>query len=214
MFGADPPPELYQFSSSAEVPPEPVDVPSRNSAALLSLPPFDMLSAQPSTPRKSRHRSHSSMSSIYSQPSMLSGDLESVDPSQTVSSRPPPTPPPFSAYSMQPPPLPIAESQPHAALDLENSSDFRQRRLRAAKLSRFFGVTYQDISSFDQPGAHTPRPSVVAPQPVPFDAPSSPIDVDVRIAEPNRFWARVERRETMREPVDMGAVIHKLRTMR
>lgn len=54
----------------------------------------------------------------------------------------------------------------------EESLAFRRRRLRAAKLSRFFGVTYNDLIRQNDRGRANPQYA----------------DVDVRIDGPGRFW--------------------------
>jgi hypothetical protein len=54
----------------------------------------------------------------------------------------------------------------------EDSAAFRRRRLRAAKLSRFFGVTYNDLISQNDRERAKPQGA----------------DVDVRIDGPGWYW--------------------------
>jgi len=81
---------------------------------------------------------------------------------------------------------------------------FRRRRLRAAKLSRFFGVAYSDLSI---PTATATRTSGEV-------IPSA--EVGVTIQERGRFWNRAEgghRDRAGAEEADMNDVIALLRQM-
>ena len=102
----------------------------------------------------------------------------------------------------------------------EPTEVFRQRRLRAAKLSRFFGVDLHDLSQSLDTAPPVPRPSN-AMAPVPSAAPrpptrqeplrsQSPDGVDVRIQQSGKFWSRHDHRRE----VDMNDVINRLREMR
>jgi hypothetical protein len=93
----------------------------------------------------------------------------------------------------------------HDRSDDSANATFRRRRLRAAKLSRFFGVAYNDLSI--PTGTTTPEryPS--------REAAHSP-EVDVEILERGWFWNRAEGgHRTGVEQVDMNDVIALLRQM-
>lgn len=86
--------------------------------------------------------------------------------------------------------------------DFTFTSAFRERRRRAAKLSRFFGVAYQDVS-----------PSVVSTTASPIEQhpPHDHVQVDVQITG-RRFWG-FDGGHTTRE-ADMADVIDKLRCLK
>ncbi|KAJ7655124.1 hypothetical protein DFH06DRAFT_1329479 [Mycena polygramma] len=78
--------------------------------------------------------------------------------------------------------------------ELPSSTTFQERRRRAAKLSRFFGVGYQDISE-------------VAPVP----EPEASVEVGVKIGGGRRFWSFSDR---PRDVDDMQEAIQKLRGLK
>lgn len=85
-------------------------------------------------------------------------------------------------------------------------STFNERRRRAAKLSHFFGVNYQDIStSLNNVGTPAPPPSVET-----YDLPSA--EVDVQVAG-RRFWGFTDNRGQMKA-AEMADVIDKLRDLK
>ncbi|KAJ7456681.1 hypothetical protein FB451DRAFT_1143440 [Mycena latifolia] len=100
----------------------------------------------------------------------------------------PPTPPPFSTS--------------HAMDDDPKTSQgsFQDRRRRAAKLSRFFGVGFQDISL--PPGT---APAIPEAPPLP----DTRIEVDVKVSG-RRFWSFSDRSKDG----DMQEAIQKLRGLR
>ncbi|KAK0246078.1 hypothetical protein EDD85DRAFT_783791 [Armillaria nabsnona] len=86
--------------------------------------------------------------------------------------------------------------------DFAFTSAFRERRRRAAKLSRFFGVAYQDMSSSSVPTTASPieeRPT------------HDHVQVDVQVTG-RRFWG-FDGGYTTRE-ADMADVIDKLRCLK
>lgn len=87
-------------------------------------------------------------------------------------------------------------------LDDSTTATFRRRRLRAAKLSRFFGVTYNDLLVKTTPGRQADGEAV----------PSS--EVGVKIQERGWFWNRADngQRDDAQE-ADMHHVIALLRQM-
>lgn len=78
-----------------------------------------------------------------------------------------------------------------------SAKSFQERRRRAAKLSRFFGVGFQDIAL---------SPDVLPP------VPDTPIDVDVVDVKVSgrRFWSFSERSKD----ADMQKAIQKLRGLK
>jgi len=85
------------------------------------------------------------------------------------------------------------------------TASFRRRRLRAAKLSRFFGVAYNDLSV---PVATATRECQTPREGVP------PADVGVTVQERGRFWSRAEGGyRDFTEEADMNNVIALLRQM-
>lgn len=82
------------------------------------------------------------------------------------------------------------------------TSAFRERRRRAAKLSRFFGVAYQDMSSSSVPTTASP----IEEHPT-----HDHVQVDVQVTG-RRFWG-FDGGYTTRE-ADMADVIDKLRCLK
>lgn len=85
-------------------------------------------------------------------------------------------------------------------------ASFRRRRLRAAKLSRFFGVAYNDLSTI--PIAAATGECQTSGEWVP------PAEVGVKIQERGRFWNRAEGGyKDCTERADMNDAIALLRQM-
>jgi len=99
--------------------------------------------------------------------------------------RPPPTPPPFATAHVIDTPAPTLQAP---------VSSFQDRRRRAAKLSRFFGVGFQDI--------------LLPPEKAP-PIPDVGIDVDVKVSG-RRFWGFNDRSKDG----DMQEAIQKLRGLK
>jgi hypothetical protein len=100
-------------------------------------------------------------------------------------SKSPPSPPPFAVVAET---LPFS---PQITPITEAVTTFNERRRRAAKLSRFFGVTYQDLSS-SFPEISRPSTRGIA-SPV---LQTSTVAVDVKVIERSRFWGdRVSMRD-------------------
>ncbi|KAA1468678.1 hypothetical protein DENSPDRAFT_878324 [Dentipellis sp. KUC8613] len=213
LFGSEPPPALYQVSTThVETPTE-----SQNRDSIVTILSVthskDLLSTQ--TAREAKHRSYSSISSISSDPSSYSSHVPPVQANKGRKSESD-QPRPSSPRPFMPPQESSAPDSPRTSLaaDVEDLAAFRQRRLRAAKLSRFFGVNYNALSQSgldSQPLAPMPpRPSAIADTP---NRPTSPnADVDVRIDEPGRFWTLMDGRDN--KSADMNDVIGRLRQMR
>jgi hypothetical protein len=93
---------------------------------------------------------------------------------------------------------------PYNPLDDNATASFRRRRLRAAKLSRFFGVAYNDLSI----------PITTATRERQTSGELSPTEVGVKIQERGRFWSRAEGcYKDYTEDADMNDVIVLLRQM-
>ncbi|KAL1741478.1 hypothetical protein HDZ31DRAFT_45349 [Schizophyllum fasciatum] len=108
-----------------------------------------------------------------------------------------------------------------ASLDSqEDPIAFQERRRRAAKLSRFFGVGYQDITptlvSIPSPTPSSPSsPSAAVPPLVnqPETHPAHPAgNVDVRVTGRHRFW-NFTSHETKSKSTNVHDVLDKLRKL-
>lgn len=151
----------------------------------------------------SMHRSHSSISSIsIAVPSSDSLGYE-IDPlkesesDQTLAV-------PLLGFDDD---LDSVAQDSYDRLDDGATATFRRRRQRAAKLSRFFGVAFNDLSI--PTGTTTVTPESDSSR----EAVQSG-EVDVRIQEPGWFWNRAEGGpNTGIERADMNDVIALLRQM-
>lgn len=105
-----------------------------------------------------------------------------------------------------------------ALASTETPADFHARRRRAQKLSRFFGVGYQDLSAIDVdvPERALSPDSAFYPSPVEevprMRPPPSPAEVDVKINGPSGFWGFVDGRHQMKE-ADPQDVMRRLRAL-
>lgn len=187
MFGHEPPVELIQILNDIdERLLTPTDDNRDSIAAPLHIDP-DLIS----TPTLTRYRSNSIPSPVIETPTddlhpQIAGVFDNKHPI---------TPPPFS------------DAINIAAIDTPNFIDtFQERRRRAAKLSRFFGVGFQDLT-----------PSLVTAPEVPGLPESThhhpTVAVDVKMSGPGRFWGFADGRRNLKE-ADMVDVIDKLRGMK
>lgn len=109
------------------------------------------------------------------------------------------------------------ESQPRSTGSPTPS--FKARRRRAAKLARFFGVGYHDLSGstgFPVAASTTPWGEVAESQhnhPDIYTEPPSSMSVDVKMSGPARFWGIMDGRQNMQDAT-VGDVISKLREMK
>ncbi|KAH8977280.1 hypothetical protein EDB92DRAFT_818825 [Lactarius akahatsu] len=111
-----------------------------------------------------------------------------------------------------PRPLSGPDKDPEAQCSHDASEDgeaFRRRRLRAAKLSRFFGVTYNDLTGpigTAVQGRQDDGEEVMSPQAA---------EVGVRIDGPGWFWNRADSNHGSEgaQGADMNAAIALLRQM-
>lgn len=201
MFGHEPPPELILANKIDD---ENILTPTDQDSisTLISLASQSLLSFAP-TLATNRPRSDSDASSCASDAPMLVdepsfGYIPELDafklPSLDPSNRP---------FYAQPPPVGrsnLALSPPSSG----DPTDFHERRRRAAKLSRFFGVGYQDFSSSMERSDPPPR--------MPSRTPASKDEVGVKISAPGRFWGLSDGRR-MRD-AQMIDVIDKLRDLK
>ena len=100
--------------------------------------------------------------------------------------------------SVQPP-------DPHKRSDDSATVTFRRRRLQAAKLSRFFGIAYNDLADPAADSRHKPGGR---------ETPSG--EVGVKIQERGWFWGRTDggySRARAQRDADMNDVIALLRQM-
>ncbi|KAI0274710.1 hypothetical protein BC834DRAFT_849257 [Gloeopeniophorella convolvens] len=203
LFGAEPPPAMYTVSAQLE------DIPTASSATsgerittFLTVSSSDLLSVYSS--RSSKHRSFSSLSSA-------SVSLPSPEPTAdgaTTSRRPGsdlPSPAPFSTFATDGDSTALAAATPQTQTGPSDNAYFRQRRLRAAKLSRFFGVGYNDISE--------PISTTTSQRRAEAEAAASPAEVDIRIQERSWFWNRGESGRDGAHEADLNDVIALLRQM-
>lgn len=87
---------------------------------------------------------------------------------------------------------------------------FSARRRRAAKLARFFGVGYKDLSSATTPASvHKLSASESACR-----TPPTSVGVNVQMTSPSRFWGIMDGRRNITQDADMDDVIGKLRVMK
>ncbi|KDQ63794.1 hypothetical protein JAAARDRAFT_76020 [Jaapia argillacea MUCL 33604] len=259
VFGSEPPAALIHIRNISKATPDeitgmlpPIHETKRTSATstLLSISPTDFTPATPGNSRE-RRRPHSIASSIVSLipppspnlPGNAAGDI-------TTTPSPPPSPLAFRSnanteLSAPPSRRPNSSHSSHYAgrssseSEVLTSSAFRARRLRAAKLSRFFGVQAHDIDvSLLHPEPLKPKPlSIRPPPPSQFISstnpplpsveqsgsqqdpprspmPSSKIEVDVKVVNSSRpglfrWITNHGGRDT-----DMSDVMVRLRQMR
>ena len=202
MFGSEPPQALY-VSSFVEKRLSGATIYSISSSA-------DLLSVQNPATRAAKHRSISSVSTT-SEPTSPIATTHDIPPMKGHKRIPSTPAAPFTDALANDPH--VEEDDTFA--DKEPTEVFRQRRMRAAKLSRFFGVDLHDLSQSLESTPPAPRPSAATASVEPIlpkmpQRSSSPDGVDVRIQAPGKFWSRHDHRRE----VDMNDVINRLREMR
>lgn len=138
VFGTVPPIALYSVPSQVEDAPATSDtVQSERTKAYLTLSSGDL--RFPNSGRSSRHRSHSTLSQASAVSISLPSPNNDVEASREIENDQTPSHP-LSDPDEDP------DSTAQASHDRSEDVAFRRRRLRAAKLSRFFGVTYNDLT--------------------------------------------------------------------
>ncbi|KAI9462496.1 hypothetical protein BJY52DRAFT_1185216 [Lactarius psammicola] len=203
VFGTEPPIALYRAPSRVEDVPTTSDtVQMERTKTYLALSSGELRSAN--SGRSSRHRSHSSLSSADSiSPPSPHPTLNDVEASREI-----------ECDQTSPHPLSDPDEYPESTAQgshdrAEDGAAFRRRRLRAAKLSRFFGVAYNDLTGsrgIAVQGRQDDTGEGVGPQGA---------EVDVRIDGPGWLWNREDplySGEGARD-TDMNAVIALLRQM-
>lgn len=149
----------------------------------------------------SMHLSHAAISPIST--SFVSSG-SATDPFQEPESEQRPATPAVQSQNSDDDPDPIPTQDLHERSD-DNAMTFRRRRLQAAKLSRFFGIAYNDLAN---PMAGSRN------QPKGREIPSA--EVGVKIQERGWFWGRTEggySRARAQQDADMNDVIALLRQM-
>ncbi|KAI9445133.1 hypothetical protein H4582DRAFT_891022 [Lactarius indigo] len=202
VFGTEPPIALYRAPSRLEdVPSTPDAIQRERTKTYLALSSGDLRFAN--SERSPRHRSRSSLSSVDSipppSPHPTMNDVEIEIECDPTSSHP----------------LSGPDENPEAQCSRDRPEDgdaFRRRRLRAAKLSRFFGVTYNDLTGpigMAVQGRQDSGEEAISPE-------AQAAGVGVRIDGPGWFWNRADSNHSSSEgaqDADMNAVIALLRQM-
>ena len=205
LFGTVPPAALYRMPSHLEdVPTTPTSVQSVQSErmkAYLALSPSDLVSIY--SGRSSRRRSRSSLSSISISSPFSDATTNEADSSHESDGDPTPALLFSDSDDDLTPTAHIFTKGP------DTNTTFRLRRRRAAKLSRFFGVGYNDLSS-SMATAEPKRRTTSDEESVP------PAEVGVKIQERGRFWNRPHSGSQYKvgtQDADMNDVITLLRQM-
>lgn len=142
--------------------------------------------------RPNNHRHSASMSSFT--PSTTSGHHHQAFDSKE---------PPFSPSSHIPPTISEPRTDPA----------FTERRRRAAKLAKFFGVGYHDLSKSLLIPLRSSPPTESRPDITSSQNHSPTIEVDVQLSGPTRFWGMIDGRRSEKE-ADMNDVAARLREMK
>jgi hypothetical protein len=207
LFGEEPPIALYKVTSPFEdEPTSPTTITGERIKTYLALSSSDFKSELSSI----YSASGSGCSSMHFSNSNLS----------SISTSFPPTADPFQEPEIdQRPATPVVQSQPSdddpdsiPALDPYERSDdgatasFRRRRLQAAKLSRFFGIDYNNLAN---------PVAMATPRDQSEGRAVTPAEVGVKIHERGWFWNRAEGgyRRAGAQEADMNDVITLLRQM-
>jgi len=195
VFGTEPPISLYKVTSPFED--EPAASPSPitgESIEYLALPSSDLPSLCPDD-RSSMNLSHAAISPIST--SFVSSSGSTTDPFQECESEQRPATPIVHSQISDDDPDSIQTQDPPERSD-GNDTRFRRRRLQAAKLSRFFGIAYNDLAKPVAASRNQP------------EIPSA----DIKIQERGWFWGRTDGAYSRaRAPDDMNDVIALLRQM-
>ncbi|KAF9650748.1 hypothetical protein BDM02DRAFT_3127543 [Thelephora ganbajun] len=212
VFGSDPPQALFQVTHTAPTSGVEADrtegFDKRGSVSTLSsISTAKLLSPQPISGRQRRVSTSSTIiaptppltptTPVLPQPEAPEPALPRFE--QSFAYSVPMTPPPFSNMlppDTQKPAVTAGTSKNTGRTETtgkRKERDFRQRRMRAAKLSKFFGVGYQDLE----------------PHLVPGENRTNSRRVEVAIDDRGGFWDRHELRS-----LEMEDVIVRLRDLR
>jgi hypothetical protein len=150
--------------------------------------------------RSSMHFSHAAISPISTS---FASSGSAADPFQEPESEQRPATPAVQSQTSDDNPDSVQTQDPHERSD-DNAMTFRRRRLQAAKLSRFFGIAYNDLAN---PMAGSRN------QPKGRETPSA--EVGIKIQERGWFWGRSEGgySRSRAQDADMNDVIELLRQM-
>jgi hypothetical protein len=202
VFGTEPPISLYRVTSPFEdESPAPPSAITGESIEYLALPSSDPLPLSPIYP-DDRSLSHAAISPISTS---FASSGSTADPFQESESEQRPATPVVQSRTSDGDPDSIQMQDPHERSD-DNAMTFRRRRLQAAKLSRFFGIAYNDLTN-PMGGSRN--------QPKRREIPSE--EVGVKIQERGWFWGRTEggygKASLRAQDADMNDVIALLRQM-
>ena len=145
--------------------------------------------------------SHATISPISTS---FASSSSTADPFQESENEQRPETPAVQPQTSDDDPSSVQPPDPHERSDDGATVTFRRRRLQAAKLSRFFGIAYNDLTypmagSRNQPERREEIPSA---------------EVGVKIQERGWFWGRTEGGNSRRgQDADMNDVIALLRQM-
>ena len=175
-------------------------------STLTSLPDPSLHSIPSATPLVASPTVSSVSSSHLSPPSLSPWPISQMSNHRRPTSEQSSATPAFADLFCRDPSAPPPVLPPEPPVEKrEITKLFRQRRLRAHKLSRFFGVTLQDFS-------HTNKCQMELVRTV---KPSSlSMDIELKMNEPNRLWTFGDGGQRALREVDMPDVIEKLRHMR
>jgi len=201
LFGIEPPTSLYRVTSPFED--EPPASPSaivEESIEYLALPSSDLPSTYPDD-RSSMHLSHVAISPISTS---FASSGSTADPFQEPESEQRPATPVVQSQPSDDDPDSVQTQDPHERSDDNDAMTFRRRRLQAAKLSRFFGIAYNDLANPMAGSRNKPKGR---------ETPSA--GVGVKIQERGWFWGRTEGgfNRARGQDADMNDVIALLRQM-
>jgi len=203
LFGAEPPISLYRVTSPfGDEPASPSSITGERLKTYLALSSTDLSSIYPDD-RSSMHFSHSTISPISAS---FPSSGSTVDPFQESESEQRPATPAVQPRTSDDDPDSATTQDPHERSGDSATATFRRRRLQAAKLSRFFGIAYNDL-------ANPIATAVTRNQPEEREIPSA--EVGVKIQERGWFWSRTEGgySRARAEDADMNDVIALLRQM-
>ena len=170
----------------------------------LALPSSDLACSPSIYPddRSSMHLPHATISPISMS---FASSGSTADPFQEFESEQRPATPTVQSQTSDDDPDSVQTQDPHERSDDSATVTFRRRRLQAAKLSRFFGIAYNDLVN-PMTGSRN--------QPEGGEIPLG--EVGVKIQERGWFWGRTEGGGYSRsraQEADMNDVIALLRQM-
>ena len=203
VFGTEPPISSYRVPPLFEdEPPASPSAITGESIEYLALPPSDLPSIYPDD----RFFSHATISPISTSfaSSGSTTDPFQEHPFQEPESEQRPATPAVQSQTSDDDPDVVQTQDLHERSDDNATVTFRRRRLQAAKLSRFFGIAYNDLA----------RP-MAGSRNQPEGGETRPAEVGVKIHERGWFWGRTEggHSRARAQDADMNDVIALLRQM-